>query len=943
MMQMSNNDCTGAFKLLDKRLCAELVKHGITTPTDIQEKAIPAILEGRDVLIIAPTGSGKTEAAMLPLFHKLLAEKEKSDNGLPRLVYITPLRALNRDIFVRMEKISMGIGLSCMVRHGDSTVSERKAFLREPRDWFATTPESIALMLSHEKTRERLKGIKYVVIDEIHELVDSERGSMLEVALRRLKRLSGGAQLVGLSATISSIEAVASLYPFRRNLVIIRSDADKKLEVTVETSGQEGQLSPEKHGEWLARKIDELKRRYRSAIIFTNTRSTAELLGAELRSRGHSDIAVHHGSLSLEVRRSAETALKRGEVWGVVATSSLELGIDVGHLDVVIQIGSPRQALRLMQRAGRSGHRLGEKSRAVILAEPVLDDIVESAVIARRATSGELEEQKPHRNPLDVLVHQLVGLVLAGEARTIDEALEFLRQTYTFRELDEATLNEVLEYASQSGLIRVTGNTISPGKRSRSYYYSTNMIPDTKKIPVYTSTGERIGFLDEDFVLAKLAKDARFVLAGSEWVVLEIGDDKVVVKPAETKLGLPPAWEGELIPVDYKVAREECGFLARAHMEGVERVLTDYPFLGSEARRFIAWVADEARRRGFYPPSGSYVLLEYDESDRLAVIYSCLGSKGNDALASLLGHYISTRMGLRAALSTDPLRVYVELGRSGASIIVEKALLGAAAIADELAAEAEQAVKATSLFTWRLTQVARKMGMITPQAGLKEALKLVRYLGDTIAGKEALRELLHENLDVERAVGLLKELASNKKRILKQPRRGLSPYTIYGGRASVIGSTGTTSMPLEVAAKMVEKRALEKQVHLVCLNCGYSETRVVESLPETIVCKKCGARIIAPIPVGFTEMISAVQRYLANNKNKKGLSQREKELVEEAIERAQLVLSHGKNAVIALSTYGIGPRAARKALAALKFGWEEFLKKLVEEQQNWYRTREYWD
>lgn len=944
MMEMGKGKCFGAFCLLDERICAELLKLGISTPTDVQEKAIPVILSGRDALIIAPTGSGKTEAAMLPLFHKLIKEKGREGAELPRLIYITPLRALNRDIFLRMERLSRAIGLSCIVRHGDSTANERRAFLIEPMDWFVTTQESFVMMLSHEKTRERLRGIKYVVIDEIHELIDSERGSELEVALRRLRLMVGSYQLVGLSATIWNEELLKGFYPFKRGCAVIKSDHEKRLSVVVDTSGLEGFMNNEKHLDWLISKLAEIKRRYRSAIIFTNTRNTSEFLGFQLRERGFDDIAVHHGSLSIDVRKGVEASLKEGSLWGVVATSSLELGIDIGHLDLVIQYGSPRQALRLVQRAGRSGHRLGEESKAIILAEPLLDDIVESAVIARRAVEGLLEPQEPHRKPLDVLLHQLVGMVLAGEVKDVEEALGLLRATSTFKDLDMSTFNEVIEYASQTNLVRVTGNAISPGRRARSYFFSTNMIPDTKKIPVYASYGEKIGYLDGDFVLAKLAKGSRFVLAGREWDVQEIGDDKVIVRPAETRAGIPPAWEGELIPVDYKVAREECDVLYRAAMEGVEKILTTYPYLSEAAAKFIGKVVEEALSHGYLPPSHRYVLIETDESDKLSVIYSCLGSKGNDALAILIGHYITTRLGYKVAYSSDPLRIFIEMSKPGVLSVVEKVLLELAAnarsVIDE---EAERAVKGTNLFLWKLSQVAKKMGIISPDASLREASRLVKYLGDTIAGKEALRELLTEKLDFPLVSVFLADIAQGRRKIITQTRRGLSPYTTYGGRASTLSVTQTQGMPTEIAIRMLEKRALEKEVLLVCLNCGYRRSQVVESLPDEIVCGRCGAKIITPIPAGFEEMINAVDRYLKLNKDLKQLSDREKELVREAIERAELVLTHGKKAVIALSVYGVGPRSARRALSALKFGWEEFLKTLYEEQVNWFRTREYWD
>jgi len=941
---MPSGECEGAFRLLDQRICRELVKLGLVRPTEIQEKAIPVIIEGRDTLVVAPTGSGKTEAALLPLFHKLLKEKDASKSSVPKLVYITPLRALNRDIFIRMERLSLNVGLTPIVRHGDSSLRERREFLSGNVDWFVTTPESFVMMLSHEKTRARLGGIEYVVIDEIHELIDSERGSELEVALRRLKRLTGSYQLVGLSATLSDYELAKKYYPFKRNCAVVKLESLKDTEIYVDSSGSEGFFDVKKHFEWVGSKIAELKRTFKSAIIFVNTRNAAEFLGFHLKNLGFLDILVHHGSLSLEVRKEVEANLKRGEIWGVIATSSLELGIDVGHLDLVIQYGSPRQAVRLAQRAGRSGHRLTAKSRAVILAEPLLDDIVESAVIARRTLANLMESLKPHENPLDVLLHQLVGIVLANEAKTPEEAFEILRGSSTFRSLDWATFNELLEYALETNLLRSVGGELSPGKRARSYFFSVNMIPDTKRVPVYATYGERIGFLDEDFVLAKLSKGASFILAGKEWEVVEVGEDRVVVKPAEAKVGVPPAWEGELIPVDYKVAREECALLHRAHSGDITGTLRDYPFLEERPAEFLKRVTEEARSKGYLPPSPAYVLIESDESDRLAVVYSCLGSKGNDALAILLGHYVETRLGYKASYSSDPLRVFIELARPGAASLVQKVLAEVSANAEALLQnELESAVKSTSLFYWKLSQVAKKMGMISPDANLKEAARLVKYLADTVAGREALRELLAEKLDLKLVKEFLEEVRSGKKRVVRQHRSGLSPYTFYGGRASMTRRIQSEGLPAEVAVKMLEKRVMEKDVVLICLNCGHQTSRVVGALPDDIKCEKCGARLLAPVPPAFAEMEEAIKKYVKTGRNERALTERERELLKEAVERAELVLTHGKKAVIALSVQGVGPRAAKRALSALKFGWEEFLRALYEEQLNWFRTREYWD
>lgn len=942
--------CKGAFAALDKRICERLLKLGIAEPTDIQEKAIPVILSGVGAVLVAPTGSGKTEAALLPLFHLMLVNKDSGDGGEgPSLVYITPLRALNRDIFVRMEELSKSIGLRSLVRHGDSSTTERRLFVQGGFDWFITTPESFTMLLTHEKTRDRLKSIRYVVVDEVHELVDDERGSELEVSLRRLEGLTGGFQFVGLSATLPDPELPKRFFPCRglvkRECVVVASEPSRRPEVVVDTSGLSGFFEHGKHLEYVSSKLEELRDAYRSVLLFVNTRSTAEALAHYLASRGLVDVRVHHGSLSTSVRKEAEKGFKDGDVWCVVATSSLELGIDIGHLDIVVQYGSPRQVARLVQRAGRSGHRVGKEPRALILAEPLLDDVVESMVIARRTLAGILETQIPHKGPLDVLLHQLVGMVLAKEAKTFDDFVRILRKSYSFSDVDRQLLQRVLDYAVEVGLLKTDGERVFPARKSHTYFFSTNMIPDTARIPVYSHSGEKIGYLDEDFVLARLAKGARLVLAGQEWLVLEVGDREVRVAPAEPSTGLPPAWEGDLIPVDWKVAREECCLLSRAFKEGKDGLRRAYPFVSENALEFVTKVVEEARRGGFVPPGPGYVLLESDGKGEVAVAYTCLGSKGNDLLSMLLAYYVTNSLGKRVLVASDPLRVYLKVTGGDSFEVLNSALRGLANDVEYFLSEEvlRAAIKSSNMFVWKLSQVAKKMGMVSRDMGLREAARLVKFLADTIAGEEAVRELLVEKLEVTVVRGLLEDLRKGAKRVIMQPRRGLSPFTTYGGRGALRIHVREHGLPVDLAIRMLERRALEKEMVFACMVCGYSYKSVISELPDSVSCPRCSAKLVCPIPIGFEEMLEALRSFFKSGKDLKLLNENHKELVMEAVERAELVLVYGKPAVIALSVYGIGPRSAKKALGALKFGWNEFLRVLYLEQLNWFRTREYWD
>uniref|UniRef100_A0A7J3ZKR1 DEAD/DEAH box helicase n=1 Tax=Fervidicoccus fontis TaxID=683846 RepID=A0A7J3ZKR1_9CREN len=943
------DEVPGCFKLLDPRLVSELKKHGITKPTPIQEKSIPHILAGADVIISSPTGTGKTEAAVLPIFSLMLREVDKVGRvERPLMVYITPLRALNRDIYCRLQEISCNIGLKAMVRHGDSTSKERREFLREPPTWFITTPESFTLMLSHEQIRHLLSGIKWVVLDEVHELLGSERGSATEVSLRRLESLTGRYQFVGLSATIPDKVLFKKFYPCRRDCRIVEEDFGRESFYVVVSSGVAGLKSPGAHLSWSVSFLKGLLASFDSLILFTNTRDMAEALGYHVRNSGLELFEVHHGSLSPAVRKSVEERFKQGRIRGVIATSSLELGIDVGTVDVVVQYGSPRQALRLVQRAGRSGHRLGALSRGIVIAEPNLDDIVESAVIARRALRGLLEDVKPHERPIDVLAHQIVGMILAGEARTEEELLRALNPTFTFKGLDANTLREVVEYACQSKMLfRDSDGSLRPSRRSRTFFFTTTMIPDTKRIPVFSVQGERIGFLDEDFVYARLHEESTFLLAGREWrvVAIDFEAERVVVEECIERRGLPPLWEGDLIPVDRLVAREACALIKRLGSgEPLTRILKHYPVLSRGAIEILSKIVEEARKEGYIPPGPNYVLIEEDHRENIAVAYTCLGSRGNDALAILISGYINSRYGKAAETYSDPYRVFLKPVVSGESAaeVLERVLYKLSSLGEsDVLAELEDSIKRTGLFFWKVSQVARKMGAVSGKASPSEVRKLLRYLAETLVGKEALRETFHEKVDLSSLLDFLRDLRSGRLKIVRQTKPGFSPYTTHGGKLTRYVTSLSTGIPTELALEIFERKILEKTVLLKCVVCGYERIVKIKELDDVVMCAKCCSRALAPIPPGNLEFVNAIRKYF--DKRDSRLKDKEREYVDDAIKRANLVLSHGKVAVIALSPYGVGPKAASRAISRLKLGWSEFLRALYEEERNFLRTRRYWD
>lgn len=357
----------------------------------IQEIAIPKILEGKNTLIVAPTGSGKTEAAILPIFSKILDIKEKEgiENKLLG-IYITPLRALNRDLLDRIKWWCDNLNITTAVRHGDTDVREREKLSRKPVEFLITTPETFQILFLGKRLREQLKTVRFVIVDEVHELLNEKRGIQLSLGLERLVNYSGEFQRIGLSATIGDLEEAGKFLFGYRNFDIAYWYAEKRYHVEIfypQITNEDLELAKRFNWSpkiaWSLRKMKEIIDKHRSVLIFVNTREMAELLVSRFKMWiPNYPIEIHHSSLSKEVRERNEKLFKEGKLKAIVATSSLELGIDIGYVDAVVQYNSPRQIIRLIQRIGRAGHSLHEVSIGYIITLDI-DDYAESLAIKK--------------------------------------------------------------------------------------------------------------------------------------------------------------------------------------------------------------------------------------------------------------------------------------------------------------------------------------------------------------------------------------------------------------------------------------------------------------------------------------------------------------------------------------------------------------------------------
>ncbi len=558
-------------------------------PTPAQVQAWPAISAGAHALVSAPTGSGKTLAAFLWALDRFVAEPPPADprERTLRLVYVSPLKALSYDVERNLRAPLRGIGADVRVgvRTGDTPQRERAAMLRTPPDILITTPESLYLMLTSQ-ARELFTGTQWVIVDEIHAVAQTKRGAHLAVTLERLAGQAGrDVQRIGLSATQRPLDEVARFLvgPARECTIVdagVRKPLDLRIHVPVESMVEPDvpiDLAPVPGGEATRRSIWpaiypellRLVREHRSTLVFVNNRRAAERIAlrlndlaaqeAEARGEEPREIArAHHGSLAREERVVIEDLLKSGALPCLVATSSLELGIDMGAVDLVVQVESPKSVTRGLQRIGRAGHGVGEVSRGRIFPK-FRADLLECAVVARRMREGLIESTVVPRNPLDVLAQQVVAIAASAgeEGVAVDELHALVRRTWTYADLERRQLENVLDmldgrYPSQEfGELRPRivwdrlAGTIRPRAGARSLAVANaGTIPDRGLFSVNLPDGRRVGELDEEMVYEARAGQT-FLLGATTWRIEQITRDRVVVTPAPGAPGAVPFWHGE--------------------------------------------------------------------------------------------------------------------------------------------------------------------------------------------------------------------------------------------------------------------------------------------------------------------------------------------------------------------------------------------------------------
>ena len=581
-------------------LIVKWFRENVGNPTDIQKKAWPEIASGNNVLITAPTGSGKTLTAFLWAVNQLVSGRWET--GTTRVLYVSPLKALNNDIKRNLIQPLDELGsvfashgmefprISVMTRSGDTSQSDRRLMLRHPPEILITTPESLNIIISSKSGIGMLSGIRTVILDEIHSVVGDKRGVHLITAVDRIVRLAGEFQRVSLSATVRPLEKVAEFtggYEIRgsspepeyvpRKVSVIRSDDKKEYKVLISFPEKAVDRGPQDPiWDFLADECREVIAKNRSTLIFTNSRRICEKITYMINQEEDHNVAyAHHGSLSREIRTEVEQKLKNGELKAIVATSSLEMGIDIGALDEVVLIQSPPTISSAIQRIGRAGHRVGETSRCTLF--PTHEhDFLEGAVLAKSVVSHDIESVEPVKCPLDVLSQVIISMT-GVETWDIDELYMWIRSSYPYRRLSKTQFDLVLEMLagkySESRIRelnpRISIDRIDNSVKAKkgallSLYMSGGTIPDRGYYKLrHHETGALIGELDEEYVWE--ARLGQLVTFGTgNWKINKITHNDVFVTQSGSNIMDTPFWRSNELNRDFYFSEKISSFLEMA-------------------------------------------------------------------------------------------------------------------------------------------------------------------------------------------------------------------------------------------------------------------------------------------------------------------------------------------------------------------------------------------
>jgi ATP-dependent helicase Lhr and Lhr-like helicase len=784
-------------------------------PTPPQVHGWPAIAAGGHVLIQAPTGSGKTLTAFLYAIDKLTVTPGA---GL-RVLYVSPLKALNYDIERNLRGPLAGLDskLRVAVRTGDTPQKERRELIKEPPDILITTPESLYLMLTSQ-ARETLRGVETLILDEVHAVAGTKRGAHMAISVERLEALCDTPpQRIGLSATQRPLEEIGRFVSGAREIALVdagtRKELDLEVVVPVEDMRELGSTAsltePQPDGGvqsiWpsIYPELLRLVREHRSTIVFVNNRRLAERLALRLNELAEEEIArAHHGSLAREQRTIVEEELKAGRIPCLVATSSLELGIDMGAVDLVIQVESPKSVARGLQRIGRAGHELGAVSKGRIFPK-FRADLLESAVVARAMRAGEIEETQIPRNPLDVLSQQIVAIASDAEIR-VDDLHSLVTRAYPFKELSRAQLENVLDmlagrYPSDEfaelrprivwdrtgGLIRARD-----GAR-RLAVTNAGTIPDRGLFGVFLSDGGgRVGELDEEMVYEARAGQT-FLLGASTWRIEEITRDRVLVSPAPGLPGAVPFWKGEGVGRPYelgqKIGAASRELAALADARALVRLRDEFHLDERAAGNLLAFLREQESATGVVPSDRTIVVERFRDEigDWRVCILSPFGARVHAPWAMAIAARLRESRGIDAQSIWSDDGIALHFPESDTPPPIDELTIDPAEVEDLVVQE----VGDTALFGARFRENAgralliprRRPGERTPlwQQRLKaqSLLQVARKYGSFPIVLETYRECLQDVFDLPALRTLLQGLKARELDLVEVETPSASPYS----------------------------------------------------------------------------------------------------------------------------------------------------------------------
>ncbi len=831
-----------------------------------QQYGLLEVHQRNNLLICAPTGSGKTLTSMLSILNELVDSAEKGIlQNKVYCVYISPLKALSRDIqknliepLQEIEEIAgKKFGIRVAIRTGDTTAAEKQKMLINPPHVLVTTPESLAIMLVSVKFKNYLKQVDFCVVDEAHALAENKRGVHLNLSLELLQYLSPGLCRIGLSATISPLEEIASwLVGKERYCRIVNAQSMKNFDLKVLSPVAD--LVQGSYNETQRRTyelIDELIHEHKTTLIFTNTRSATERIVHHLKTRfpkkytemsddphegQRSLIGAHHGSLSKEHRFQIEDALRQGKLKAIVCSTSLELGIDIGYIDLVICIGSPKSVARVLQRIGRSGHRLHEtvKGRIIVLDR---DDLVECAVLVKNALEKKIDRLHIPRNCLDVLAQQIYGFTLE-QVWDEKELYEVITKAYCYENLTYAQYHEILSYLAgefatledrsiYGKIWRKEGKIGKRGMMGR-VIYMTNLgtIPDESFVTV--KAGEHVlGHIDEGF-LERLKRGDIFVLGGDVYEFLFARGMVAQVKAAAGKRPTIPSWFSEMLPLSFDLAVEiqrfrklmEEKFQVKKKKEEMLKFIHDYLYVDDFAASAIYQYMKEQFDYVGMPHLNKLMIEHYTDEPQVhyIVFHSLFGRRVNDVLSRAIAFAIGRSQHRDVEMGITDNGFYVRTEKKMNALPALKLLK-----AKELRDLMILAIDKSEVLRRRFRHCAGRAFMIlrtykgrVKRAGKQQVssmilLNAVRRISDTFCIlEEARREVLEDMMDIENAKLVVQGIEEKKIKVEEISTLIPSPFAfnlILDGYSDILKVEDRHEFLQRMHALVLAKNSLRKK------------------------------------------------------------------------------------------------------------------------------------